>query len=74
MAPAAPVTAPAPAPASRVFDPASGMELVNNAWTWPAEQAAGWVWNGSTWAPPITPAPVAPAPPMPPAPPAPPAF
>lgn len=76
--PAAPVAPPAPAPVARTFDPASGMELVNNAWTWPAEASAGYTWSqaANAWVAPANaapPAPLAPpAPPMPPAPPAPP--
>lgn len=67
--PAAPAPAPVPvAPPVRQFDPATGMEVINGAWAWPPEQAAGYLWNGVAWAPPA--APVAPvAPPMPPAPP-----
>lgn len=76
VAPApAPVAPPAPPAAQRQFDASSGMEAVNGAWTWPAEQQAGYVWTpaANAWLPPAAPAaPMAPpAPPMPPAPPAP---
>jgi hypothetical protein len=80
---APPVVAPpvTPAPVARVFDPASGMEVVNGAWAWPAEATAGYVWSQAVnaWVAPANapvapaPAPAAPpAPPMPPMPPAPP--
>lgn len=71
VAPVAPVAAPVAPPAvARQFDPATGMEAVNGAWTWPAEQAAGYVWNqaANMW---VAPAAGPVAPPMPPAPPAP---
>jgi hypothetical protein len=76
VAPAAPVAPPAPPVAPRQFDPATGMEAVNGAWTWPPEQAAGYSWNGASWvapqaAPVVTAPPAPPAPPMPPAPPTP---
>jgi hypothetical protein len=78
MAPAPPVAAPvapAPVPVARQFDPASGMEVINGQWAWPAEQAAGYTWSQPhmAWLPPAAPAATL-APPMPPAPPGTPTF